>query len=203
MLFVLHFVLNSTISAKVGLHNLTLDSALRKPTSLVSEVVWLKFKNHRFLVWQLAVLREIYVHYVPSVLYYRLASQRELIAATSKCRCMCTGVRSLQFAINALRPIVRLIMMIIIIVRLIMMILTVVIIILIMIILIMVIILAIILEVIASTTIILRPISLLTSSLLTLLDSNFQVNSLWAWEFHPFELRLRSSQASWNPQCIL
>ena len=30
-----------------------------------------------------------------------------------------------------------------------------------------------------------RPISLLTLSLLTLLDSNFLGNSLGAWEFHP------------------
>ena len=41
---------------------------------------------------------------------------------------------------------------------------------------------------------ILRPIPLLTLSLLTLLDSNFPGTSLWAWEFHPFELRLCSSQ---------
>ena len=40
----------------------------------------------------------------------------------------------------------------------------------------------------------LRPISLLTLSLLRLLDSTFPVNSLWAWEFHPFELRLRLSK---------
>ena len=31
------------------------------------------------------------------------------------------------------------------------------------------------------------PISLLTLSLLTLLDSNFPGNLLWAWEFHPFK----------------
>ena len=47
----------------------------------------------------------------------------------------------------------------------------------------------------------LRPISLLTLSLLTLLDSNFPRNSLWAWEFHPLELRLCLSQTLWNPQC--
>ena len=39
----------------------------------------------------------------------------------------------------------------------------------------------------------LRPISLLTLSLLTLLDSSFPGNPLWTWEFHPFELRLCSS----------
>ena len=36
-----------------------------------------------------------------------------------------------------------------------------------------------------------RPISLLTLSLLRLLDSTFRGNPLWAWEFHPFKLRLR------------
>ena len=40
----------------------------------------------------------------------------------------------------------------------------------------------------------LRPISLLTLSLLKLLDSNFLGNSLWASEFHPLTLRLRLSQ---------
>ena len=50
-------------------------------------------------------------------------------------------------------------------------------------------------------TAIIRPIPLLTLSLLTLLDSNFQVNSLWTWEFHPLKLRLCSSQTLWNPQC--
>ena len=35
----------------------------------------------------------------------------------------------------------------------------------------------------------LRPISLLTLSLLTLLGSNFPGVPLWAWEFHPLELR--------------
>ena len=39
-----------------------------------------------------------------------------------------------------------------------------------------------------------RPISLLTLSLLTLLDSNFLVNPLWAWESHPLILRLCLSQ---------
>ena len=34
-----------------------------------------------------------------------------------------------------------------------------------------------------------RPISLLKLSLLTLLDSNFPVNPLWAWEFYPLHLR--------------
>ena len=34
-----------------------------------------------------------------------------------------------------------------------------------------------------------RPISLLRLSLLRLLDSNFQGNSLWAWEFHPVNFR--------------
>ena len=47
----------------------------------------------------------------------------------------------------------------------------------------------------------LRPISLLTLSLQTLLDSKFPGNPLWAWEFHPLELRLRWSQTPWNPQC--
>ena len=36
----------------------------------------------------------------------------------------------------------------------------------------------------------LRPISLLTLSLLTLLDSNFPLSPLWASEFHPLKLRL-------------
>ena len=36
--------------------------------------------------------------------------------------------------------------------------------------------------------------SLLTLPLLTLLDSNSRENSLWAWEFHPLELRLCLSQ---------
>ena len=36
----------------------------------------------------------------------------------------------------------------------------------------------------------LRPILLLTLRLLTLLESNFVGNPLWAWEFHPLELRL-------------
>ena len=40
----------------------------------------------------------------------------------------------------------------------------------------------------------LRPISLLMLPLLTLLDSNFPGNPLWAWEFHPFALRLRLGQ---------
>ena len=40
----------------------------------------------------------------------------------------------------------------------------------------------------------LRPISLLTLSLLRLLDSNFAGNPRWAWELHPFELRLCLSQ---------
>ena len=40
----------------------------------------------------------------------------------------------------------------------------------------------------------LRPISLLTLSLLTLLESDFPGNPLRAWEFHPFKLRLCSSQ---------
>ena len=41
---------------------------------------------------------------------------------------------------------------------------------------------------------VIRPIPLLTLSLLTLLDSNFPGSSLWAWEFHPFKLRLCWSQ---------
>ena len=44
------------------------------------------------------------------------------------------------------------------------------------------------------TTVELRPIPLLTLSLLTLLDSSFPGNSPWAWEFHPFNLRLCLSQ---------
>ena len=40
----------------------------------------------------------------------------------------------------------------------------------------------------------LRPISLLTLPLLTLLDSKLPDVSLWAWEFHPFKLRLCLSQ---------
>ena len=39
-----------------------------------------------------------------------------------------------------------------------------------------------------------RPISLLRFTLLTLLESNIPGNPLWAWESHPFELRLCSSQ---------
>ena len=39
-----------------------------------------------------------------------------------------------------------------------------------------------------------RPISLLTLSLLILLDSNFPGNAPCAWESHPFKLRLCSSQ---------
>ena len=39
-----------------------------------------------------------------------------------------------------------------------------------------------------------RPISLLTLSPLTLLDSSFTEISLWTWEFHPFKLRLCLSQ---------
>ena len=50
-------------------------------------------------------------------------------------------------------------------------------------------------------TLCLRPISLLTLSILTLLDSSFPGNPLWAWEFHPFKLRLCLSQTPWNPQC--
>ena len=45
------------------------------------------------------------------------------------------------------------------------------------------------------------PISLLTLPLLTLLDSSFPGNPLWAWEFHPFKLRLCLSQTLRNPQC--
>ena len=47
-----------------------------------------------------------------------------------------------------------------------------------------------------------RPISLLALPLLTLLDSNFPVNPLWAWEFHPLKLRLCSSQALRNPVSV-
>ena len=35
-----------------------------------------------------------------------------------------------------------------------------------------------------------RPISLLTLSLLTLLDSNFPGDSLGTWEFHPFKIKI-------------
>ena len=37
---------------------------------------------------------------------------------------------------------------------------------------------------------VLHPIFLLRLSLLTLLDSNFPANPLWAWQFHPLNLRL-------------
>ena len=40
----------------------------------------------------------------------------------------------------------------------------------------------------------LRPIPLLALSLLTLLDSNFPGNPLWAWESQTLKLRLCSSQ---------
>ena len=46
-----------------------------------------------------------------------------------------------------------------------------------------------------------RPILLLTLSLLTLLESNFPGNRLWAWEFHPLKLRSCLSQTLWNQQC--
>ena len=46
----------------------------------------------------------------------------------------------------------------------------------------------------ASNILVLRPICLLTLSLLTLLDSNFPGNPLWALEFHPLILRLWLSQ---------
>ena len=39
----------------------------------------------------------------------------------------------------------------------------------------------------------LRAIFLLTLRLLTLLESNFPGNPLWAWEFHPLNLRFRLS----------
>ena len=44
-----------------------------------------------------------------------------------------------------------------------------------------------------------RPISLLTLSLLRLLDSNFPGNPQWTWEFHPFKLIWCLSQTLWNP----
>ena len=44
-----------------------------------------------------------------------------------------------------------------------------------------------------------RPISLLSSSLRRLLDSNIPADSLWAWEFHPVNLILCLSQTSRNP----
>ena len=44
-----------------------------------------------------------------------------------------------------------------------------------------------------------RSIFLLTLRLLRLLESNFLGNSLWAWEFHPLQLRLCLSQTLWNP----
>ena len=48
---------------------------------------------------------------------------------------------------------------------------------------------------------VLRPISLLTLSLLTLLESNFPGKSLGnPYEFHPFKLRLCWSQTLGNPQ---
>ena len=54
-----------------------------------------------------------------------------------------------------------------------------------------------------TTTITVRPISLLTLSLLTLLDSNFPGNPLWTWEFDPFRLRLCWSQTLEHPPCKL
>ena len=48
----------------------------------------------------------------------------------------------------------------------------------------------------------LRPISLLRSSLLRLLDSNFPGNFLWTWEFQPLEFRLCLSHALRNPESI-
>ena len=45
----------------------------------------------------------------------------------------------------------------------------------------------------------LRPISLQRLSLLRLLDSNFQENPLWTWEFHPLKLRFCLSQTLWTP----
>ena len=48
-----------------------------------------------------------------------------------------------------------------------------------------------------------RPISLLTLSLLTLLDSNFPGNSLWTWEFHPLKLRLCSSRTPLNSTMLV
>ena len=47
-----------------------------------------------------------------------------------------------------------------------------------------------------------RPISLLTSSLLTLPHPNFPGNPLWTWEFHPFKLRLCSSPTLENPMLV-
>ena len=47
-----------------------------------------------------------------------------------------------------------------------------------------------------------RPISLLTLSLLTLLESKFPGNPLRAWEFHPLELRLCLSPTPWNPHNV-
>ena len=42
--------------------------------------------------------------------------------------------------------------------------------------------------------VIIRPISLVTSSLLRLLDSSFPGDSLWAWKFRPLKLSLCLSQ---------
>ena len=46
-----------------------------------------------------------------------------------------------------------------------------------------------------------RPVSLLTLSLLRLLDSSFPGSPLWTWEFHPSTLRLCLNQTLCNPQC--
>ena len=46
-----------------------------------------------------------------------------------------------------------------------------------------------------------RPISLLALSLPTLLESNLPGNRLWAWECHPWKLRLCLSQTLENEQC--
>ena len=54
--------------------------------------------------------------------------------------------------------------------------------------------------VIIAIILVIHPISILTLSLLTLLDSNFPGDPLWTWEFHPFKLTLRSSRTLRNPQ---
>ena len=46
---------------------------------------------------------------------------------------------------------------------------------------------------VSTLPVMIRPISLLTLSLLTLLDSNSPGNPLLAWKFHPFKLRLCAS----------
>ena len=54
-----------------------------------------------------------------------------------------------------------------------------------------------------STWIVIRPIPLLTLSLLTLLDSNFLVSSLWTWEFHPFKFNIMLESNPLKPTMLV